>query len=54
VPISPGLVNSSGPAEDGFIYDVTLDDGTLVKDLNYEQLQKFISDNQDIGYNYKF
>jgi hypothetical protein len=54
VPILPDLLNSSGPAEDGFIYDVTLDDGTLVKDLNYEQLQKFISDNQDIGYNYKF
>lgn len=45
---------ASGPAEDAFIYDVTLDDGTIVKDLNYEALQKFISDNQDIGYNYKF
>ena len=54
VPISPGLVNSSGPAEDGFIYDVTLDDGTIVQNLNYEELQKFISDNQDIGYNYRF
>ena len=47
-------VKASGPAEDAFIYDVTLDDGTIVKDLNYEALQKFISDNQDIGYNYKF
>ena len=53
VPILTDL-KASGPAEDAFIYDVTLDDGTIVKDLNYEALQKFISDNQDIGYNYKF
>jgi hypothetical protein len=47
-------VNANGSAEDAFVYDITLDDGTIVKGLNYEELQKFISDNEDIGYNYKF
>ena len=52
--VSTTPVNSNGPVGDAFVYDVTLDDGTIVKDLNYEDLQKFISDNKDIGYNYKF
>lgn len=47
-------VNANGPAEDAFVYDITLDDGTIVKGLNYEELQKFVTDNEDIGYNYKF
>jgi hypothetical protein len=38
----------------GFLYDITLDDGTVVKDLNYEQLQKYVKDNEDIGYDFKF
>jgi hypothetical protein len=28
-------VNANGPAEDAFVYDITLDDGTIVKGLNY-------------------
>lgn len=38
----------------GFLYDITLDDGTVVKGLNYEQLQKYIKDHEDIGYDFKF
>ena len=38
----------------GFLYDITLENGDIVKGLNYEQLQKYIKDNEDIGYDFKF
>jgi hypothetical protein len=37
-----------------FIYEITLDDGQVIKGLNYEELQKFIDENQDINYNFNF
>ena len=46
--------NNNLPPEAGFVYDITLDDGTVVKGLNYDELQKYIKDHEDIGYNFKF
>lgn len=42
------------PIDGGFLYDITLDDGTVVKDLNYDGLQKYIKDHEDVGYDFKF
>lgn len=42
------------PVDAGFLYDITLDDGTVVQGLNYEDLQKYIKENEDIGYDFKF
>jgi hypothetical protein len=42
------------PTDAGFIYDITLDDGTVIKGLNYDELQKYIKDHEDIGYDFKF
>jgi hypothetical protein len=33
-----------------FVYDVKLQDGTIIKDLNYAELQQFIKDNQEFNY----
>lgn len=49
-----GKPNSSGDATEAFVYDITLDDGTVVKGLDYDKLQEFISENEDIAYNFKF
>lgn len=42
------------PADAGFVYDITLDDGTVVKDLSYEDLQKYIKKHENIGYDFQF
>jgi hypothetical protein len=42
------------PVDAGFLYDITLDDGTVIQGLNYDDLQKYIKENEDIGYNFKF
>jgi hypothetical protein len=42
------------PIDGGFLYDITLDDGTVIKDLNYDGLQKYIKDHEDVGYDFKF
>jgi hypothetical protein len=42
------------PTDAGFLYDITLDDGTVIKGLNYDDLQKYIKDHEDIGYDFKF
>jgi hypothetical protein len=42
------------PADAGFLYDITLDNGTVIKGLNYDELQKYIKDHEDIGYDFKF
>jgi hypothetical protein len=42
------------PTDAGFLYDITLDDGTVIKGLNYDELQKYIKDHEDIGYDFKF
>ncbi|CAG7580507.1 MAG: hypothetical protein SLAVMIC_00450 [uncultured marine phage] len=33
-----------------FVYDVKLEDGTIIKDLNYAELQKFMKSNQEFNY----
>jgi hypothetical protein len=38
----------------GFVYDITLEDGRVVSGLNYEEMQKYIKDNEDIGYDFRF
>ena len=42
------------PADAGFVYDITLDDGTVIKGLNYEELQAYIKKHEEIGYDFKF
>ena len=42
------------PKDSGFVYDITLDDGTVVKGLNYDELQKYIKENEELGYNFKY
>jgi len=42
------------PTDAGFLYDITLDDGRVITGLNYEELQKYIKDHEDIGYDFKF
>jgi hypothetical protein len=42
------------PTDASFLYDITLDDGTVIKGLNYDELQKYIKDHEDIGYDFKF
>jgi len=42
------------PKDAGFVYNITKDDGTVVKGLNYEEMQKYIKENEDIGYNFQF
>lgn len=44
----------SGLPGDGFLYDITLDDGTVVTGLNYEELQSYIKKNEDIGFDFQF
>lgn len=45
---------ANGDALDSFVYDITLPDGSVKRDLNYEELQKFIAENEDIEYNFQF
>lgn len=35
-------------------YDVRLEDGTIVSDLNYEELQAFISNHENLDYKYNY
>jgi hypothetical protein len=42
------------PTDAGFLYDITLDDGTVIKGLDYDGLQKYVKDHEDIGYDFKF
>ena len=42
------------PKDSGFVYNITRDDGTVIKGLNYDEMQKYIKENEDIGYNFQF
>jgi len=58
-PVATGGTFSNGsstniPTDAGFLYDITLDNGTVVKGLNYEEMQKYIKDHENIGYDFKF
>ena len=46
--------NSSVPTDADFLYDITLDNGTVIKGLNYEQMQKYVKDHENVGYDFKF
>jgi hypothetical protein len=46
--------NGSVPTDADFLYDITLDNGTVVKGLNYEQMQKYVKDHENVGYDFKF
>ncbi len=52
--IPSGVKENDLPADAGFVYDITLDDGTVVKGLNYEQMQEYIKKHEDIGYDFQF
>ena len=42
------------PTDADFLYDITLDNGTVVRGLNYEQMRKYVKDHENIGYDFKF
>jgi len=46
--------NGSVPTDADFLYDITLDNGTVIKGLNYEQMQKYVKDHENVGYDFKF
>lgn len=46
--------NNNVPTDADFLYDITLDNGTVVKGLNYEQMQKYVKDHENVGYDFKF
>lgn len=53
--LSEMLNGESDPLNDNntsfkLIYDIKLPDGTIIKDLNYSELQDFIKDNDDFNY----
>lgn len=52
--IPNGNLSGDLPADAGFVYDITLDDGTVIKGLNYEELQAYIKKHEEIGYDFKF
>lgn len=47
-----GDVTSGGVQ--GFLYDITLSNGEVIKGMNYDELQKYITENEDVDYNFKF
>jgi len=46
--------NGSVPTDADFLYDITLDNGTVIKGLNYEEMKKYVKVHEDIGYDFKF
>ena len=46
--------NGSVPTDADFLYDITLDNGEVIKGLNYEQMQKYVKDHENVGYDFKF
>jgi len=52
--IPAGKLPNDLPGDAGFLYDITLDDGTVIKDLNYEEMQKYVKNNEDIGFDFQF
>lgn len=52
--IPNGNLSGDLPSDAGFVYDITLDDGTVIKGLNYEELQAYIKKHEEIGYDFKF
>jgi hypothetical protein len=47
-------VNSNISDDAEFLYDITLSDGTILRELNYEQMQNYIKEHENIGYDFKF
>jgi hypothetical protein len=46
--------NKSQLNQNVFVYEVRLDDGTIIKDLNYDELQAYIASNRNLKYKYNF
>jgi hypothetical protein len=46
--------NNSQVNQEVFVYDVELNDGTIVKNLNYTELQAFVASNRNLKYKYNF
>ena len=42
------------PPDASFVYDITLDDGSLIKGPNYDELQKYINDNESLAFDFRF
>lgn len=52
-----GTAGQSGGTGDGdynFIYEIKLPDGRLVRDLNQDELRKFVDDNKDLNFDFLF
>lgn len=43
-----------GNDDSAFVYDVTLDNGEIIKDLNRSELQAFVASNTNLRYKYNF
>ena len=53
VPVDGKGVTYSGDGSSyNFIYEVQLEDGTIVKNLDTESLQKYINDNKNLDYDF--
>jgi len=48
------VLDIKSPVEDLFIYEIALSDGTVLKIQNKEELDKFIQDNKNIGFDFQF
>lgn len=46
--------NKNDISKSEFVYDIKLNNGDVIKGLNYDQMQKYIDDNMDINYNLMF
>lgn len=52
--IPSGKKQEDLPADAGFLYDITLDNGTVVKGLNYEEMKEYLKKHEDVGYDFQF
>ena len=46
--------NKSQLNQNVFVYEVTLDNGTVIKNLSYDELQAYVSSNRNLKYKYNF
>lgn len=46
--------DGSGNVPFKFVYDIKLSDGTIIKELNYAELQNFIRDNEEYNYEVRY
>lgn len=51
---TPGQGTGNGTGDYNFIYEIKLSDGRLLRDLNQEELRKFVEENKDISFDFLF